>query len=104
MPVFVMALCFAAVAVTQPLAVPEDHRDELSSATALSHGETASVELNFGNDKDSFRMDLLNKTIIAISGTGEGQDWATRLLRTNGEFGTCRAIHIHDILPTHRAI
>ena len=102
---FVVALCFAAMAVAHPSTDLDDHGDDPSTATGMSLGETASGEIDPGHDEDYFRLDLPRRATVAISGTRDkGQSLATSLLRMEGEYETCLAIHIHGRDPTRREL
>ena len=102
---YVAVALFAVAAVAQRSTSLDDHGDDPSTATALNPGETATGEIDPGYDEDYFRLDLPRRATVAVSGTSDdGQGLATRLLRMEGDYETCLAIHNHGVGATRREL
>ena len=71
--IFAAGLCLAAVDFAHSSADLDDHGDELSSATVLRLGETASGEINPSDDMDYFRFELEDRATVAVATTGVAQ-------------------------------
>lgn len=98
-------MLLAGASAGQPSTTPDDHGNDLATATILNLGETVTGEIDPVYDEDHFRLDLPRRTTIAISGTpDDGQSLATSLLRMAGEYETCLEIHIHGRAATRREL